>query len=155
MHKIETAEQVLQLKTGTQAEALRVMRDKVRKLKRVGKNVDEHQDATPRIARIDFGRWVADCACGGGVALNPTWTEAYCFGCGAVLTNIQYPLNRAEIEATVERRPHERHRFWLPEKGETLDTLRFENMVIGVSETPAELQPSVETVRQRVKGQIR
>ena len=34
------------------------------------------------LARIDFGRWIADCECGGAEYVDPEEQIFYCFSCG-------------------------------------------------------------------------
>jgi len=47
--------------------------------KRAGLQVVERAEVlTPR---VNHGRWIADCSCGGGVACDPSMTVAVCFAC--------------------------------------------------------------------------
>lgn len=54
-------------------------------------------------ARVDFGRWVADCPCGACAYVEPSEPVYFCWGCQNVDVNGDYktvifPDNRAEIE---------------------------------------------------------
>jgi len=78
----------------------------------------EVEVSTPAVARLEGNRWLLDCLCGSGVAVNPGWPEARCMGeaCGRVYTNVQIPVDRAEIEAALLTLPPAQ-RYWYP--GET------------------------------------
>jgi hypothetical protein len=83
----------------------------------------------PIQACINHGRWVALCDCGAGMAIDPDWPEARCFGCGTVHHVIVVPADRATIETVLLARPPQ-HRHWAPT--ETVDDLRAENRRHGV-----------------------
>lgn len=79
-----------------------------------GAIVTTHADLEPRIARINYGRWLTDCACGAGVAVDSTFPDARCFFCGAVMSVVFPPLEEREaIEVLLLRRPLE-NRHWRP-----------------------------------------
>jgi len=55
-------------------------------------------------ARVDFGRWVADCECGGASYVEPRDPVFFCTSCGNVALGgiwrrVIFPDNREEIEA--------------------------------------------------------
>lgn len=100
------------------------------KAARFGVVITAHEDATTLVARIDHGRWIADCACGSGVALERTWAEARCFGCGAVYRSVQWPAAADRIEAALVKRPALATRNWLPT--ERVADLEAENAARGI-----------------------
>jgi hypothetical protein len=64
----------------------------------------------PVRARIDFGRWIADCECGGAEYVDPEELIFYCFSCGNRRNGgharpVSFPPNRDEIETIVLERP--------------------------------------------------
>jgi hypothetical protein len=95
-----------------------------------GIDAHEHIVTTHLFARIEHGRWIADCACGSGVNVQPGWPEARCLGCGAVYSDVVFPLNRAAIEAVLVKRPGLANRNWWP--SESLEDLERENDAHGV-----------------------
>lgn len=62
-------------------------------------------------ARIDFGRWIADCPdCGGAEYVDPEEKIFFCLSCGNEVLDgearqVIFPENREEIEALVLERP--------------------------------------------------
>lgn len=112
----------------TEADAVSIQRRKVAALVLAGEPVTVHTVRTLIVARVDMGRWIADCDCGAGVALHREWTAAYCFACGAVhpQASILWPVDQDEIELTLAERPHRRNQFWSP--GETVNDLKAENL---------------------------
>lgn len=66
----------------------------------------------PVKARIDFGRWIADCECGGAEYVDPDDPVFYCQSCGNLsvegkLRKVVFPQaeERAQIEKAVLERP--------------------------------------------------
>ena len=60
-------------------------------------------DRKPVFARIDFGRWVADCECSGCEYVDPNEPIFYCLACGNAKFNgearrVIFPNNLYEIE---------------------------------------------------------
>ena len=106
---------------------------------KIGSDVIE--STTPLPARLEHGRWIADCQCGGGVACDLSMGVAVCFlhrdpddPTGAVETRIHtaivWPANRGRIEALLEKRGLNRNRNW--RLGETEADLARENAAHGV-----------------------
>lgn len=69
-------------------------------------------DDAPVFARVDFGRWIADCECGGAEAVDPDDAFFYCLSCGNNAINgrirsVIFPdaSERAQIEALLLARP--------------------------------------------------
>lgn len=93
---------------------------------------DLTQAAEPVLAYVSDGRWVADCPnCRGGIAAWPEHNQGCCFDCGTVAT-IEYP-DESEITealAALAQRP-DTALNWRPDRGETAQTLRHENIVRG------------------------
>lgn len=61
------------------------------------------------VARIDFGRWIADCECGAANYVEPSDPVYFCASCGNAasggkLRGVTFPDNRAEIEAELLER---------------------------------------------------
>jgi hypothetical protein len=71
---------------------------------------------TPLVMRVNHGRWCADCPCGASVTTGLGWTEARCFGCGAVFVAVAWPpeADREHITRALLRRPDARTRNWIP-----------------------------------------
>ena len=72
------------------------------------------------VARIDYGRWIADCPCGGAemIWLEGPW-QIWCATCGNVDIGGQWravavPENHAEISAELASKPW-REQQWRPE----------------------------------------
>ncbi len=117
----------------TQADAKLHHATDIRKKKANGMDVTLRRLATPVTARVDWGRWIADCpACTSGVAVQHDWTEAYCYGCGAVLTAVTWPDDKDEAEAVLTLR-QQKAQFYFPER-ETVEHLRAQNALHGVPE---------------------
>lgn len=98
---------------------------------------------SPVYARVDFGRWLADCECGGATYVDFNDDFFFCVLCGNTnhdgkLRKVIFPPNRAEIEEELlKRQVKERlgtfgtdaalnavgpiSRSWNP--GETIETL--------------------------------
>ena len=60
-------------------------------------------------ARIDFGRWIADCECGSANYVEPSDPVYFCATCGNTvsggkLRGVTFPKNRGEIEAELLER---------------------------------------------------
>lgn len=77
-------------------------------------------DVEPTIARVDWGRWIADCPCGGA---EMVWIEGphviWCASCGnAALAGqwrpVALPERVHEIILTLGERPHQKDRNWQP-----------------------------------------
>jgi hypothetical protein len=83
----------------------------------------------PLVARVNDGAWIGDCDCNAGVAVDPEWSEARCFGCGAVYTEIVFPERRAEIETLLEARPR-KHQNW--DADEPIEIVRDLNLRHGL-----------------------
>lgn len=66
----------------------------------------------PVYARVDTGRWIAECECGGAEIVEPLDPIFYCFSCGnALVANaarvVIFPKNIEEIEFLLLKRPVE------------------------------------------------
>lgn len=105
-------------------------------------------------ARIDWGRWLADCPyCNGAEYVDPDEPFLFCLSCGMQKNSgaalpVEFPPNRGEIEALVLARPVDDlrggnlvekallarplvqglSRSWLP--GETVNDLKEQNKLI-------------------------
>jgi len=61
----------------------------------------------PVMARIDFGRWIADCECGGAEYVSPEDPIFFCFSCGntqyhGAIRPVVFPAKRDEIESAIK-----------------------------------------------------
>lgn len=96
-------------------------------------------------ARVNQGRWLADCiteGCGGAVVVSRELPLFYCPECanggnGGKWLNVKLPNNKVAIEVELLKRPardpfRALHRNWGP--GESLASLRAENKRMGVSD---------------------
>lgn len=82
-------------------------------------------------ARVDHGRWCADCPeCGHGMFTHRDWRIACCGECGAVYEHVTFPSQVDEIEFLLLQRPRRENHNWSP--GETVATLLSENLAHGV-----------------------
>jgi hypothetical protein len=78
-------------------------------------------------ARVNHGRWIADCpACGSGMWTHPDWRLACCGECGAVYTGVEFPGEIDQITTLLLLRPRDRQN-WFPH--ETARDLLAENLV--------------------------
>lgn len=73
-------------------------------------NVDEPANGLSVNARVENGRWIADCECGGATFVDPEDPRFFCFSCGNRINNghprpAVLPANYKEIELTLLERP--------------------------------------------------
>ncbi len=92
-----------------------------------------------RLAFVDEGRWLVSCSCNAAAYVTPNEPYHICAVCGVVPWSIvDFPPDKADIEAVLELRPERANRNWYPEgaltvhAGETLDDLIAENRANGV-----------------------
>ena len=77
---------------------------------------------------VSDNRWVADCPCGGGVACWPEMHRSCCYDCGTIRpVHWPSPGELRKLEAVLHARPPA-NRHW---RGETIETLKVENLVNG------------------------
>lgn len=82
-------------------------------------------------ARVNHGRWIADCPnCAGGALTHPVWRLACCGACGCVMTKVTFPTDLAAIERALLRRPVRDAQNWSSD--ETAEDLERENVAHGV-----------------------
>ena len=67
------------------------------------KFVNDRVAGVPVNARIDWGRWIADCECGGAEYVDPNEPLFFCMSCGNKITSgrarkVIFPKNIDEIE---------------------------------------------------------
>ena len=84
----------------------------------------------PILARIEHGRWIADCECRGAEFVDPEWPVFVCCSCGAGPRPVAFPGDRHQIESELMKRPVRPNRNWNP--GETVADLRRENKERGI-----------------------
>lgn len=99
----------------------------ITKLVRAGSRIRVHEVQGDKRARVNHGVWLVDCECGAGVAVDPTFSAGYCFGCGAIQTTVIFPDSddRLNIEHILLSRSMVANRNWEPT--ETLTDLAIEN----------------------------
>lgn len=61
----------------------------------------------PVFARLEVGRWIADCKCGGAEYVDPADPIFFCMSCGnteygGAIRPVVFPEKRNEIEAAVK-----------------------------------------------------
>jgi len=86
--------------------------DEVKKIRGIAFDIaslDNPSGAAVR-ARIDQGRWIADCECGGASFVDPDFQSFMCFSCGnrengGRARPVEFPADRAAIEAVILARP--------------------------------------------------
>ena len=101
------------------------------KARAFGDSVQVHTSAHEVHAYINHGKWVGMCECGSGVATDPAFAAAYCFGCGAIHNNVVFPADRLEIEHLLLARPRSENRNW--DARDTLVKLLADNGEHGVN----------------------
>jgi len=99
----------------------------------------------PVIARVNLGRWIADCACGGAEIVDPDDRRFFCFSCGNIANDgkylpVEFPANHQQIENELLNRavmrsgdfplaaPGSLPREWIP--GETVAELRDQRKAV-------------------------
>jgi hypothetical protein len=86
--------------------------------KRYGhKYVSDRTAGNPVYARIDWGRWIADCECGGAEMVDPDEALFFCLSCGNKGTSgrarvVEFPDNRDEIETKTMLHPSGEWQNW-------------------------------------------
>lgn len=89
-------------------------RERIRKLAtKWALHLDEKIAGKPVKARLDFGRWLADCECGGAEAVDPGDPVFFCVSCGnertsGKLRRVVFPSDYKQIEKDVMARPLKR-----------------------------------------------
>jgi hypothetical protein len=87
----------------------------------------------PLEPRVNMGRWIADCQCGAGVAVDHTWPTAICFDC-CTMHPIAWEATPGSLRAVVAEvlmdRPDRRTRSWEPH--ESIADLVQESVQLGV-----------------------
>lgn len=126
--EIETARHQHRVKNEAQLRAEQA--DFVAKTASKGASARIHQSPEPVYAYVNNGRWVGMCECGAGVATDPGFSSAYCFGCGAIHDTVVFPEDRENIEYLLLARPKSANRNW--DVGEKLRELLADNGEHGV-----------------------
>jgi len=87
-------------------------------------------------ARVNHGRWLADCPfCAGAELVDPDEPVFFCLTCGMgdnhhAVMEVKFPRHRVKIEVLLSDRPRAKNRNWEP--GETLKKMREENKLQGL-----------------------
>lgn len=116
----------------TEAELRSKHAKKISEMQSKGLAVRLHEDSDPVEAEVNHGQWLFTCDCGAGVAADPQFRASYCFGCGAIHTNVVFPPeeDRLNIEHVLLARKKTVNRLWEP--GEKLRELLAQNAEHGV-----------------------
>jgi hypothetical protein len=81
-------------------------------------------------AKVNHGRWLAVCPrCPNAIMLSRDAMLFLCDNCGDGWLKVEWPINREEIEATLQHREDDTNRNWTP--GETVADLQIENAANG------------------------
>ena len=89
-------------------------RDRIKALAyKHGHKLDEAFAGVPVKARIDFGRWIAECECGGAEAVDPKDAVFFCVSCGNAKTSgklrkVIFPDDYKAVEKEDMARPLKR-----------------------------------------------
>ena len=93
---------------------------------------------TPIPARINHGRWIADCPyCTGAEMVDPNDPVFYCLNYECTRPHntsplpVQFPAGRVGLENALLRRPEMKNRNWFP--NETIADLLAENAANGIN----------------------
>ena len=89
---------------------------------------DPWDSPEPTKARVNHGRWIADCVwCGTGMLTRPEWGVAYCGECGARYhkDQVEYPEEHKDIERILLRRVRRDQQNW--DDRQTAPELEVEN----------------------------
>lgn len=93
------------------------------------------------VARVEYGRWLADCpfGCGGAEVVSLERPVFFCCECrnaavGHQMVRVQCPVEttRAEGEEILLARPDVRNRHWHLDRGESVADLAAENKAHGL-----------------------
>lgn len=85
------------------------------------KYISDRTAGIPVYARIDWGRWIADCECGGAEYVDPETPLFFCMSCGNHGTSgrarkVMFPKNREAIEIETMKHPVGGHQSWERDK---------------------------------------
>src|SRR3546814_13686753 len=78
----------------------------------------------PLYARIDAGRWIAECPCGSAHVVSPTDPHMLCTVCLDSWHPLIFPADPEAAEAEVDAQPR-RHQFWYHPGDERWQAERF------------------------------
>lgn len=92
------------------------------------KGVEPWDSLRPTKARINHGRWIADCVwCGGGMLTRPDWGVAFCATCGARYhyKRVKFPRDPQSFERPLLVRVRRDQQNW--DDRQTVEDLELEN----------------------------
>ena len=115
---MESLSRIITARDYAARDGVATVRERIKKLAQtIGRNnpaLFAHLDAKAQgfavFAEIDFGQWIARCACGGCEFVDVSEPIFFCFGCGnrengGFLRPVVFPKNIKKIEALVLERP--------------------------------------------------
>jgi hypothetical protein len=87
-------------------------------------------------AKVNSGRWIIQCRCGGAQLATPGQDRFFCIDClndyvGRQWVRVEWPASVAGIEAVLEARQDPHTQSW--ELGESVEDLQAENDAHGVA----------------------
>ncbi|WP_055526003.1 hypothetical protein [Streptomyces graminilatus] len=74
-------------------------------------DIPREETAEPLYARVDAGRWLAECGCGCAHVVSPTDPHMLCTVCLDGWHPVTFPPDPAAVEEEVVHQPR-RHQFW-------------------------------------------
>lgn len=69
----------------------------------------------PVYARINHGRWVADCTCGSAQFVSPADPRMWCVECGTGWWQITFPPDYVAVEEALDGLPRAEQNWWADE----------------------------------------
>lgn len=111
----------------------------------------------PVLARVDVGRWIADCPCGGASYVDKDEPIFYCLGCGNYTNGgdarpVTFPGDAEVIEEELLKRPVDDSRG----RNEVERALNAIPLIYGLlrSWSPGETVDDLKKTRQRMEVQV-
>ncbi|MFI8254074.1 hypothetical protein [Streptomyces filamentosus] len=89
--------------------AVRWYEERMQRRLRVGTGVILGQ---PLYARINFGRWVADCTCMSAQVVTPADPRMWCVECGTGWWQLRFPADVAAVEEQLAGLPVDEQNWW-------------------------------------------
>jgi hypothetical protein len=83
-----------------------------------------------RWARIDAGRWVADCPCGSAQVVDPADPRMFCVECLTGWYQLRFPDDTAAAEQEVADRPAHARFWWHPQDDAAFNRPRTDPAVL-------------------------
>ncbi|MER6098334.1 hypothetical protein ABT154_21250 [Streptomyces sp. NPDC001728] len=78
-------------------------------------HTDPASNAGTQFARINHGRWLADCSCGSAEVVTPTDPRMWCVICGTGWWQLTFPSDVFAVEQSLEGLPLAEQNWWAEE----------------------------------------